>query len=429
MKKVISSVLLCASVSVANAAQIPNLNADSPDQKFWITMGQDAMSDLKSVGGKPFFMPSQVVVNSANSTDVSIAQINESQLNRLSRSIHKSHHRCGGFIVHDSLQSAMISLQTTTIKAPFTLNALSEANTVNRLLPVLAKENIVDTINYLSTNFNNRFYSTSGGEAASAGLRDRWQGMVGHLSWANVTQVNHPNWRQKSVLVTLTGSESPDEFVVVGGHLDSTIGNTSENSTAPGADDDASGIATLTEVLRVFVSEGVQPKRSVKFYAYAAEEVGLRGSKEIANKDAANGVNIVGALQLDMTGYAGSSDDITLITDYTSSSQNAFLTNLMNTYMPDVKHGTSRCGYACSDHASWTNAGYPSSFPFEANMGNSNPRIHTSSDTLANMDSSGAHALNFARLGLAYVIEMAAGSTQTSDGLENNVPVTNLPTQ
>jgi Zn-dependent M28 family amino/carboxypeptidase len=133
-------------------------------------------------------------------------------------------------------------------------------------------------------------------------------------------------------------NESPDEYVVVGGHLDSTIGNTSENSTSPGADDDASGIATLTEVMRVFVSEGVQLKRSVKFYAYAAEEVGLRGAKEIANNDAANGVNIVGALQLDMTGYAGSSDDITLITDYTSSSQNAFLTNLMNTYMPDVKH-------------------------------------------------------------------------------------------
>jgi hypothetical protein len=51
MKKVISSVLLCASVSVANAANIPNLNAANQDQKFCITMGQDAMGDLKKKEG------------------------------------------------------------------------------------------------------------------------------------------------------------------------------------------------------------------------------------------------------------------------------------------------------------------------------------------------------------------------------------------
>jgi leucyl aminopeptidase len=55
------------------------------------------------------------------------------------------------------------------------------------------------------------------------------------------------------------------------------------SAKAPGADDNASGIATITETIRVLMSNGFQPKKTLKFMAYAAEEVGLLGSKEIAN--------------------------------------------------------------------------------------------------------------------------------------------------
>jgi putative aminopeptidase FrvX len=51
---------------------------------------------------------------------------------------------------------------------------------------------------------------------------------------------------------------------------------------APGADDDASGIAPLLEVLRIALASGWKPKRTVKFMGYAREEVGLRGSNAIA---------------------------------------------------------------------------------------------------------------------------------------------------
>ena len=67
---------------------------------------------------------------------------------------------------------------------------------------------------------------------------------------------------------------------------------------APGSDD-ATGVATLTETLRIALASGWKPKRTVKFMAYAAEEVGLRGSNAIAQQFKANGVNVVGVLQLD----------------------------------------------------------------------------------------------------------------------------------
>ena len=67
--------------------------------------------------------------------------------------------------------------------------------------------------------------------------------------------------------------------MVLGGHLDS-ISNAGSGETmrAPGADDDASGIASMTEALRAMIASGYKPRRTIKMMGYAAEEVGLRGS-------------------------------------------------------------------------------------------------------------------------------------------------------
>ena len=49
-----------------------------------------------------------------------------------------------------------------------------------------------------------------------------------------------------------------------------------------GADDDGSGCANFMEVLRVLMNSGYQPRRTLEFIGWAAEEVGLRGANEIA---------------------------------------------------------------------------------------------------------------------------------------------------
>jgi leucyl aminopeptidase len=107
-----------------------------------------------------------------------------------------------------------------------------------------------------------------------------------------------------------------------------------------------------------------------------------------------------------MTNHNGSNDDITLISDYTNEAQNKFIGNLIDTYLTDLNWGSDRCGYACSDHASWTAVGYPSSIPFEARKRDMNHQIHTRNDTLETMGGTAEHALKFAKLGLAYLIEL-----------------------
>jgi leucyl aminopeptidase len=160
------------------------------------------------------------------------------------------------------------------------------------------------------------------------------------------------------------------------------------------------------------MARNYRPQRTVKFIAYAAEEVGLRGSKEIAAWHKNNGINVVGVLQLDMTNYKGSSTvDVALVTDYTSSSQNQFVRNLITTYVKIPQTNTT-CGYGCSDHAAWYNQGYAATIPFESTVSASNPYIHSSSDTISRSGGTATHALKFSKIAAAYVAELAKGTAQ-----------------
>jgi leucyl aminopeptidase len=69
--------------------------------------------------------------------------------------------------------------------------------------------------------------------------------------------------------------------------------------------------------------------------------------------------------------------------------------------------GLSRCGYGCSDHASWHRNGFPASMPFESTMGDINRKIHTTADTLEPMGGTAKHAVKFAQMAVAYAVEMA----------------------
>jgi leucyl aminopeptidase len=134
-------------------------------------------------------------------------------------------------------------------------------------------------------------------------------------------------------------------------------------------------------------------------------------------------------MQLDMTGYVGGAEDIVFMNDYTDSNLTSYLTLLLDTYAQSVNYAFSNCGYACSDHASWHNNGYPASMPFEAKMGSHNQSIHSANDTLSKLDQSGEHMLNFAKLATAFAIEMGFAGTPTIPAitpLYHNVPITNL---
>lgn len=420
--------ILATSLLLAFSAQAHFEQSTVVEEKLWVSIGSDAQAELIKVGVElPF---SQVSAYEADGIEPVVAQVTPSQMATLSKLMHDKHNRCGGYIVHSTLAAALQSADMNTISA-FTAPALEQQTLVNQLLPLVNQSNIESTITHLSTSYTNRYYTTTGGSNASDWIKNNWESFTTGKTWASVMQISHSGYGQKSVEVTITGSEKPDEIVVIGGHLDSTVGSTSENTSAPGADDDASGIATVTEVLRVMMENNIRPKRTIKMYGYAAEEVGLRGSGDIASSAQSAGDNVIGVLQLDMTAYKGSADDIVMMNDYTSASQNAYVGTLIDEYLPTLNWSYDSCGYGCSDHASWTNNGFPATMPFESKFSQYNPRIHTSNDTLASAGGDASHAIKFARLALAYVIEL--GNAQTSSGggtggneLEKGTPLSGL---
>ncbi|WP_050347252.1 M20/M25/M40 family metallo-hydrolase [Arsenicicoccus sp. oral taxon 190] len=241
---------------------------------------------------------------------------------------------------------------------------------------------------HLSTAYPNRYYASTYGRQAATWIRDTWAGLAAGRS--DVTTELFTGCTtcstQPSVLLTVKGAELPGEVVVIGGHIDSICNTgTGDSMRAPGADDDASGTATVTEVLRVALKDGWKPKRTVVFAGYAAEEVGLRGSDAVARSFKAQGKNVVGVMQLDMTNYdPGNGIDMAFLTDNVNAGLTSFGKQLFDTYLKPsgLVRGDMTCGYACSDHASWTSAGYPAMMAAEPEIF---PSLHTTGDTLANL--------------------------------------------
>jgi bacterial leucyl aminopeptidase len=374
------------------------------NREAWVIVGSDVVSEVAD-----FLDPTGRASRVVSSQDGrAILRVREGEIDTLAGFFHDTYRRCGGFTTHSSLADAEAALsedkQAALRVQDGTPLLITEPEVVQQLIPLVSPTQIVSTINGL-TSFGTRHFRSTGGVNAANFLRDRWAAMSAGRAGASVTLFRHPDWPQPSVMMTLQGDLTPSEVVVIGGHLD-TINRTG-GSSAPGADDDASGVATLTEVARLIISQNIRLRRTVTFIAYAAEEAGLRGSAAIANDFRRRNVPVVGVMQLDMTNFDGSPHDIVLITDNVSATQTDFLQTLATRYIPQFPVARDRCGYACSDHASWTRAGYPAVLPFEATLATHNPNIHTSRDTLAAMGNNANHAAKFAKLAIAYVVEMA----------------------
>ncbi len=367
-----------------------------PGQRY-ISIGADALPTARAVTGGLDVLEA--------SGEVAVLAVDEDDLEALSEQMHERHDRCGGFMLHESLDDARASLRPPPAAAAAVDYTLDQAALVRDVLPALDPARILATIGELSS-MKNRYYQSASGAAASIWLRDRWRSFTSRPE-VTVELFDH-GYAQRSVILTIPGTTRASEVVVIGGHLDS-ISLGGREARAPGADDDASGIATLTEVARVLLAKEYRPARTLQFIAYAAEEVGLRGSLSIVREYRRRGVNVVGVLQLDMTNYHGSDRDIWVIKDHTNAAQNEFLIRLIETYV-GATWGLDACGYACSDHASWHRAGIPASMPFESRSSQRNRAIHTAKDTLETSGNNAAHAIKFARLAAAYAVELAKTS-------------------
>lgn len=117
-------------------------------------------------------------------------------------------------------------------------------------------------------------------------------------------EVTYSTW-QYNVIAAIAGSED-DSVTIVGAHYDDAVATGDPFTFAPGANDNASGVAAVMEIARVIRKNKFQPQHTIMFTAYAAEELGLNGSLDQAAKAAAAGDKIMMMINYDMIAYLAS---------------------------------------------------------------------------------------------------------------------------
>jgi hypothetical protein len=207
------------------------------------------------------------------------------------------------------------------------------------------------------------------------------------------------NYEMRNVIGTLPGSgPKKDKIYIVCGHYDS-IGAYSpgwvdrwKTMPAPGADDNASGIAAVIETARILSQ--VDFGYTLRFIAFSGEEIGMLGSQYYAEAASMNNDEIIGVFNLDMIGHESGALDAAVMANHSS----AWLANV------SVAAGKAHNidleltrfvdpGIISSDHSSFWNRRYSAVVFGETYYGYKgtpewSPVYHTTEDTLdrINMD-------------------------------------------
>ncbi|KAF2149950.1 Zn-dependent exopeptidase [Myriangium duriaei CBS 260.36] len=289
-------------------------------------------------------------------------------------------------------------------------------SSIQPLLGKLEKKNMRKHLEKF-TSFHTRYYKSDSGAQSSKWLLEQVNQTLAEAgalkSGASVKPFAH-SWGQNSIIATLPGKT--DKTVIIGAHQDSINLFFPSLFAAPGADDDGSGTVTILEALRVLLEDDkiVQGKQenTIEFHWYSAEEGGLLGSQAIFQSYEKAGRKVRAMLQQDMTGFvqktidAGEPESVGVITDFVDPGLTSFIKKVITSYC-DIPYIETKCGYACSDHASASKAGYPSAFVIESDFKYSDNKIHTTEDKIEYL--SFDHMLQHARLtlGLAYELGMA----------------------
>jgi hypothetical protein len=216
---------------------------------------------------------------------------------------------------------------------------------------------------------------------------------------------------QYNVEAKITGSVYPSCEVVMMGHYDDCVTDSDPMVAAPGADDNASGVAALLESARVIMETGYQPGKTFIFLATAAEEFMLVsdcGSKHYAEDAATEGRDLSMVINNDMISWNDSLWTISLINDTTSQLITDLAIHVVETYT--TLNWTYASLWTYADLSFFLDEGYKGIYYMENILNGYTPNYHTLYDLAVNIDT--AYLTEITRLDL--------GCFLLSDLLEND---------
>lgn len=248
-------------------------------------------------------------------------------------------------------------------------------------------ETDIDGTPYTITSRNKNF---DGNEKAAVYIRQKLESYGLNVYEQTFTPLG------KNVFAVQLGEEHPDQIYMICAHYD----NMPPFATAPGADDNATGVAAVIEAARIFsqYSSG----HTIIYGLWDNEEYGLLGSTHYAWEAFKNNEDILGVINLDMIGWDSNGDSkVDIHTDiYADSYELAYqMTEINELYDIETLPSVYYPGTYNSDHAAFWGQGYTAILLIEAYWGGDfNAYYHSVDDKVDKLDTEFFHKC--AKLGL-----------------------------
>lgn len=223
----------------------------------------------------------------------------------------------------------------------------------------------------------------------------------------------------RNVVATKAGLKAPGRIVILCAHFDSISRRAEQDrisaldieNPAPGADDNATGVAAMLAAARHF--SRYEFDCTLRFVAFSAEEAGIFGSAHYAAECARKGEDIIGVVNVDMIGYSKAQpEDLDVLSDQQSEWLLDRITNDAPAYAPGLHLYRRVDGtYDGSDHAPFWNNGY-AAVCFMEDYYPSAKFYHSPEDTIEKIDF--PFFLSAARLAAGSVAELAGVRIKSS---------------
>lgn len=305
---------------------------------------------------------------------------------------------------------------------------------------------------------HSRVTLTAGSDSAAAYVARTMESISGLTSVERDTFYvpGQPPYNAKpvvNVIGTLEGLARPSEVLILGAHYDCSASRMGDAIwipqwlaiNAPGADDNATGVASILELARLMSDpeSGFVRDVTVKFIAFGSEESGPahdgshNGSTHYASAARARGEDIIGMLSIDMIGYNWSRNFAAIVSDGPSAwLGDQFRSALFSAGIPLETNAPPYPYATYSDHEAFWTQNYPAILLIEhappwntSSVYNANPYYHKTSDTLetVNIDlvrrvTQGVLAMSVIMGGGVSVVEEKRPSLPGSVELHPNYP-------
>ena len=232
--------------------------------------------------------------------------------------------------------------------------------------------------------FGTRYTYTTGDDDARAYVVARLEDLGLPVEEDEFTVTGEPC---ANVIGRKAGVEEPDVVWIFSSHYDST--STSPESDAPGADDNATGVAGVLEAARLLAP--LRLRQSVWFVLTAAEEQGSLGSQHLAGRLVQDDVDVRGVIAPDMIGYwpLGDADSFDILGDGGSQDLVSSMASVADALGVAHKDWNNH-GYCYGDdHTNFQEAGFAAISPMDCveahnlpGSGEQTPHYHRRSDTI-----------------------------------------------